>query len=144
MLQTLTAKHLSSHENAMFTKFRDECPTQTGFYVFRYENGREQRLFTDTIEPSCYMYGTTRPSYKYFIIMHNTRDVDTPHDFGEYAYSHGYGSGRYGPIEWRKMEVDEALAFSNNLCRFGRPYWHHKNGRNPLTLAQVEAIQNPK
>lgn len=119
----------------MFTQFAKSVPKTKGFYVLRYKEGHESKVYLE--EPNHRWHDT----YSYFAVYHNYRDKNTCHDMGQYVWVNNY-STYGGPIEWRKMEIDEALKFSNTLFRFGRPYWKRKEGRQPLTRKDVEEIQS--
>lgn len=112
-----------------FTLFKDKQPKKAGFYVLKYREGHEERVYLDKPEHhhlKVYSYPAT-----YF----NYRDKDTCHDMGQYVWVNSYTT--HGPVEWRLMDPKEALAFSFALFRFGRPSWAHKSGKHPLVLEDV-------
>lgn len=113
----------------MFTTFRTEQPKSAGFYVLRYREGHEERVWLDT---PTQRYDNV---YSYSATYHNGRDKDTCHDLGQYVWVNSWNIR--GPVEWRKMGVEEAVEFGNTLFRFGRPSWAHKTGRKVLTPADV-------
>lgn len=120
----------------IFRAFKKSQPKRAGFYVLRYREGHEVKVWLDAPE---HRGGNV---YSYAATYHNHRDKDTSHDMGQYVWVNSYTT--HGPIEWRRMGVHEALEFSNTLCRFGRTYWGRAVGRNPLTLERVKAIQTGK
>jgi hypothetical protein len=107
-----------------------DVPKEAGFYVLKYKEGHEERVYLDTPKhhhSEVYSYPAT-----YF----NYRDKpDCGMDMGQYVWVNSYTT--HGPVEWRRMEPKEALEFSCALFRFGRPSWAHPHGRKPLTLADV-------
>lgn len=109
----------------VFTLFKNKQPKKAGFYVLKYSQGREERVYLEEPEHrggNAYSYAAT-----YF----NYRDKDTCCDMGQYVWVNSYSVG-HGPTEWRKMDKKEAFAFSFCLFRFGRPSWAHKSGKAPL------------
>lgn len=125
-----------------FIKFKDDYPKVPGFYIFRYkefsQEDRELKVYTGGPH---HHYSSV---YSYPVTMHNYRDKNTCHDMGMYVWVNSYTI--YGPVEWRKMTVQEALEFSETLFHFGRPSWAHKSGRKHLTIADFnqEAIYAPQ
>lgn len=107
-------------------------PKKPGFYVLKYREGHETPCYIHEGEHhggNIYSYPTT---------YHNDRDKDGSADFGLYVWVNSFSSHCHGPVEFRKMGVKEALAFSETLYMFGRPSWAHKTGRKHLTPADVK------
>lgn len=110
-----------------------DVPMREGFYVLRYKDGHEEKVWLSKPEDR----GSN--VYSYAATYHNYRDADTCMDMGQYVWVNSYTT--HGPVEWRRMGVDEALEFSNTLCMFGRLYWGRKEGRRPLSRQDVEFLQ---